>query len=603
MHKVKKIFILFSICFISLSSVWAQISIEPDDEFYEYVESWEIRGLVKNIPPIRPYGLNSIKNILQNVIKRGNAKDADIAIEYWQKITGKPWNLELETKADLTLKKREGHDLDFDKLFTVSPAINGDAYLYKELISIGYDFGITARTRENESPFLPNYTNSAYDARQDPASLGPLSGYIDINSAVAVGNDEIFMQAGLNRSGFGPFGDQALALNQTSYHSANLAFTVLKGNLFYAQQYSALGATDNFDGTGLKPEKFIAFHTIGYHFTPKFSIAYYETMVYGNRFDFSYFLPVPYMAAQGIGGNSDNLQMGLIFKWKPVKGFLWATDLFVDDFDVDKLVKLNLNGKNRFGLQTGFTYAPENSFCRLISFDYTAISPYTYSHWEYVNGSNTDANHLYNFQNYTNNGVHIGSTYEPNSDVFALKVSFKPLKNLHIGLGTSFMRHGNVCENDSDSEAIRYLLSPSRCYATDGSLRTNSMFYRDLLCTSGEHVNTAWNSLNFLNQETKMYVVKANLNVDYTAFQQKFGSLTLNFGYTFEYIRNKGVDSHIYPGGKVTEDPSNPGNYLIDGRSGSYSRRDTVEYFHDQWKKNLHNEVNNYITIGFTYRF
>ena len=456
MRNIKKILFLIVFCIALTDAVSAQISIDPSDSFYELVQEWEIRGLVKNLPPIRPYSVNCIQEILQNVIKRGDEEDVKTAIEYWQKMTGKAWNITVSGKAVGNLSKTDS-DKEFEKLFVLSPNLNGDFFLYKDLISIGYKLGITARTEENEGTFLPYAVNSAYDARQDAADAGPFFAYIDINNGVAVGNRNIFLQAGINRTGYGSFFGKGIALNETDYHSANVTISFLKEKWSYVQQYSAIGATTSYDGTGLSPDKFMAFHAFEYRFSKHFSVSYYENIVYGNRFDLSYFLPVPYMAAQGIGGNKDNLQMGLTFKVKPFDGLEWVTDVLVDDIEVDKLIKLDADGKNRFALQTGIFYAP-NSICSLVNFNYTAITPYTYSHWEYDGpATGSISSGIYNYQNYTNNGVHIGSPYEPNSDIFSFNIRFRPIKNFKLNFETSFMRHANVVESDSDSEAIRYL--------------------------------------------------------------------------------------------------------------------------------------------------
>ncbi len=585
-------FVICILCFLCSVPAFSQVSVDPNDDFYEYAQAWEIRGLVKTLPPVRPYSMNSIKNILQQVIKRGNEKDKELAIEYWNEINRKPMNIEAEAKGKVKLSRINNSDdeveSDWDKLIWGRFALAGDGYIFPDFVSIGYDLGVLARTKEDELPFLPYYTNSVYDAIQDPATLGPLYGYIDMNASASIGTHELFVQAGVNRSGYGPFLRKGLALNDSAYHSGNISFSIVKDKFSFVQQYSAIGATKSYDGSGLAPEKFIAFHALEYKFTPKFSASYYESIVYGNRFDLSYALPVPFMAAQGLGGNSDNTQLGLLFKYKPFNNLMWATDLFVDDFDVNALVKGSLDSKNRFALQTGLIYAPESSFCRKVSFVYTAVSPYTYSHWEY-DGSDADRilPGLYNYQNYTNNGIPMGTAYAPNSDSIEFSIDFKPSSRLRVGLTSSLMRHANVSESLTDDEAMEYLTSDYGCYSTDGSLFTHSMF------SGGDHVDTAWSALNFLNQDTKMYVVQAKIDLDYTVAKTAFGSFTINFGNTFQYTHNKGVDSQLYPG-------SLPRSYR--NASGAVKSQ-IVSTAKDAWRSSLYDELANYVYIGFTYRF
>ncbi len=135
-------------------------------------------------------------------------------------------------------------------------------------------------------------------------------------------------------------------------------------------------------------------------------------------------------------------------------------------------------------------------------------------------------------------------------------------------------------------------------YATDGSILTHSMYSGN---KDGEHVETAWEQLNFLNQDTKMYVIQASLAADYTFPKFKIGLLSLNMGYTFEYIRNKGVDENMYPGqgSKITDN----GNGTFTMGSSNYTKAELVRHFKDIWKANLYDVVNNYFTIGMSFTF
>ena len=197
---------------------------------------------------------------------------------------------------------------------------------------------------------------------------------------------------------------------------------------------------------------------------------------------------------------------------------------------------------------------------------------------------------MYNYQNYTNNGIPIGTAYAPNSDSIELSLDFKPTSRLRIGVGSSLMRHANVCESLSDEEAITFLSSEARTYATDGGILTHSMFSNPD-DESGEHVESAWKSLNFLNQEHKMYVVQAKVDLDYTLLKNNFGSLTLNFCNVLQFTQNKGVDNQLYPGASISKNAS------------AEAKKKAVSTAQEAWKKTLSNELSDYIFIGFTYKF
>ncbi|MBQ9537686.1 MAG: hypothetical protein IJU95_00310, partial [Treponema sp.] len=112
--RVARLFLTCLLLSLLVFPAFSQISVDPDDDFYEYAQAWEIRGLVKTLPPVRPYSLNSIKNILQQVIKRGNRKDVELAVEYWNEITGKPMRVEFEAHGKGKLSRSSWSDKSDD---------------------------------------------------------------------------------------------------------------------------------------------------------------------------------------------------------------------------------------------------------------------------------------------------------------------------------------------------------------------------------------------------------------------------------------------------------------------------------------------------------
>lgn len=595
---MKKFLVLFFALFLGTSSIFAQVSVDPNENFYTLVESWELRGLISEVPPLRPFPLSVIRDILQTVIEKGNERDVSNAQMYWEKVTGKPWNASLETRVSY---KKDINESGFGKaLVGLYPDVNGDITLFDNFVSIGYHLGM-AVYNNSVSDYLPVYENDLHDGLTDSANLGPFEAFWDMNDVLALGTKNIFIQTGIYRSGYGPFLASGLALNDNSYHKTNFSFTTIHPKWSYAQQYSSIGATTSYDGSDQAPDKYIAFHALEFKPFPFLSFSYYETIVFGKRLDPSYLMPVPYYIAQGIGGYNDNLQMGILLKVRPVKSLLWATDLFVDDVSANELVKLNFDTKLRLAAKTGLIYTPENSYCTRMGFDYMMITPFTYSHWEYddLNVSAKISPGCFNFQNYTNNGIPMGSSYPPNSDRICLVIDFLPIPPLHIKVQSSFLRHANICESFSDEEALKLLLGKAGQYATDGSIYTHPNL-EDPGSKLGEHIDTAWDHLNFLNQDHKMYVLQEGLDVEYAFKKMKWGQVTLKFSYLFEWIKNPGVTNHLYPGGLVTE---SGGAFTYKGSNYS-SAEDLVEAARQDWIDNIgSDQINNFFTLGLRYQF
>ena len=593
---MKKIIFLLIVLLAFVSSGFAQIASDPNNTFYEDAQIWERNGIIDTLPPIRPYPVRIIKKILTTVIEKGNESQVTTAQEYLEELTGRPFHAELE--IDGNYKNSNG-----ENCFAISafPEINGDVSFFNDFVGLGYKLGFSAYTKD-AMEYMKNYVpygyGFAHDTLRDPGELGPFKMYLDTDDVLSVGNDNFFMQIGLNRMGYGRFLGEGLALNENAYHSANIAFTVFFDRWNYTQFYSAIGASKSYDAMDLQSDKFLAFHQFEFNITPKVSLSYYENIIFGKRFDFSYLIPAPYMALQGVGGFNDNLQMGLMLNVKPIKGLLWSTDLFVDDLSFNELVKFNFDTKIRLAATTGVIYSPENSIFSNFALRYSLVTPYTYSHWEYTDpvAQTINAN-TFNYQNYTNNGLPIGSTLPPNSDSVKFSFDLNPVKNLNLAFNFLFLRHGNSSETLPAEEAIRYLMSDSNVYATDGSINHHTVNVCDV--DNWGYLDSAWNKLNFLNQAHKMYVFQLGLDADYTIVKFKWGQVSVRGGYSAEYIINKGVDNNMFPGVNVTKNTNGTYNY----NGVSYTAEDLVNSFKNDWIANLKNQFNNYFYFAIQYRW
>lgn len=599
----KKILISLSLfCFVSLS--FAQITVNPSAAFYTSVESWQMRKIIDNVPPLRPYPLSAIEQIIIQVIQNGDKRDVEIAKYYWEEITHKKWYVNLEGDVLLKSDESDNQNLNEDILYEIFPSITGNLNFFNNFVNLGYNIGLAARTNTNELNFLPEYSNSSHDAIQDYSTLGKFYTYLDMNNVVSIGFPNLYFQTGIYRTGYGLFLNEGLTLNDTAYHSANLSFTYFNSKFSYAQQLSVIGATRNFDSSYLSPNKFLSFHQIEYKFSPKFSFSYYETIVFGNRFDPSFILPVPFVAAQSLSGSNDNLQMGIALKFEPMNGIMFSSDLFVDNLDVDNLVKLQLTTLNSFATKLGLIYTPENSFCTRVDLNYTLVLPFTYSHYQFEDDGSISSSTI-NYQNYTNSGINIGTSYEPNSDAISFILDFAPLPALNLRLKSTFMRHSNIAETYTEEEALTYLLADSGVYATDGTINTTTRISSSNSKT-GENVNSAVSYLNFLKQRHIMYLIQSGFSGQYSFGKVKnIFNISLKFSYTFEYIHNFGVDSNIYPGGLVKKQSDSEGNvyYTIADNTTQYSSSEVVSYFTNLWSSRLEDVVNNYFSVGLCLKF
>ena len=260
--------------------LFAQVSVDPSDNFYSLVESWEMRGVITNVPPLRPYPVNCIIDILETVIKNGTAGDKTVAQFFLDDIKAKNWYVNLDSEFICKTIENENNNPTVSFMTSFYPSVTGDAVTINDKLSIGYKLGLAIRNTQNEINFLPLFSNSEHDAIQYPLTLDMLNAYVDVNGVFSFGTKNLYMQSGIYRNGYGPFLNEGLCLNDQSYHSGNISFTALTDKLSFSQLISVIGATTNvnLDSSNIYYGKFLSFHQVGYSFTKKFSVTYYETI-------------------------------------------------------------------------------------------------------------------------------------------------------------------------------------------------------------------------------------------------------------------------------------------------------------------------------------
>ncbi len=565
----------------------AQVSVDPNDPIYTDISNWENLGIIRNVPPLRPYPLKLISSFLQTVMQSEYEDQAAIANAYWQQIFGKTVDAVFEVadygrqaNRKVDAKGKNGTKEKANE-YNVKIGVAGDIQA-AELMTVGVKSNILI-TDGLEKDSLPSFVNKNYDAVSDATDLKFAKAFLDMNVTTAIGNENIYFQGGISRNSFGPFYEDSVSLNPGAFHSGNLSVVFRRNNWNYTQSAFMLGATND-EGSDVKPNKFLMMHSFNWTPKPWFTLSYYENVVYGKRFDPIYMLPfVPYMVAQGIGSFNDNVQMGLAFKIRPAAGFSWNTDVFIDDMAMNDIAKLRFDTKLRFGAMTGFVYSPIDSPFSEISMNYTMISPYMYSHEEFLDTNyNVTGSNGTNYQNYTNNGKSIGSNLPPNSDRIAIKFKVNPFSNLKLTFGANMIRHSNINEllvKKSPDEAIKYLKLP----AQTGTLRTDGSVLNHPYSTGAYEY--AWNHFMFMQSETRMYVWQGSLDAAYALPMQHYGQMTLNFGYTFEYIKNNGVQNNMLPTGVYSADQA--------GLDKAYA----------DWKANLHDDINHGFRLSFKYLY
>lgn len=559
--------------------VFAQVTIEPTLDFYESARQWQVRGYIGFLPQVAPYPASAVKEILDAVIEGGSESDAETAKYYYEKYFGKKWHVGAEAGANL--KVSSNSDCHFDKFLFFEPSVFGDL-VFKDWITLGYNLGLSIHNKGTQSAeVLKCFQNEPLNTWGDPAKIGPTEGNWDMAAGLNAGTSMINGMLGANRIGFANiFGHDSIILNPNSCHMNNFVVNYASEKFQYTQSISQVAAS-NFIGE-FTANKFLAFHSV--RFTPikQLAISYFESGIFGERFDPSYLIPAPYILLQGMFDAGDNDIYGLNIEYRPFDRLEAAFTFAIDDISVDDWGKGNFDSKFKAALQTGAVYTPASNYCKKLALDYTLVLPYMYSHW--INSpSNPTAvpKEKYNYQDYTNHGVSIGSNLPPNSDRVHFEIAFEPIKRLNVLCSTNFMRHANETQSWNYDEAIEHCAKFAEGDNT-GAIATDP------------YPKSVQEKQVFMKQSDKMYILQMGAQASWEAFRKKWGVLEFKLGYTFEFIYNKGVDTAIY-----TRDVSN----AVNAASDIYQKYTLIYAARQNWKNKLFNEVNNYLSLSVKYSY
>lgn len=584
--KMKKILLSLLIFFSLNSIIFSQVSCNPDDEFYQFVEKWEIEGLIEKQLPLRPFSVERVKAILEKVENSSDKKNAETASMLRKKYFEKKANISLDINNFLKFNEKT------NEYFFVNYRLFGDIN-FNSIFGLSYNLGGLSRYGNANYPYheRENFTKT------DGFLTGDIFHSPEVDSLFSAEYKNFYFSAGINHISFGPFLGDNITFSSDAKHTGNFAIGYKGKKFSYTNLMSVLTAESGWNKdrmiyTSHSPEKYLFIQSYDYNFTNNFSMSFYQTVILGARFETLYFIPMLYVITEGISGyNRDNIFYGITSSYRAFDQLVFNTNFYVDDvgfYDADGNIDFNGTVKMRCALQSGLTWtAPKISWLDKLSLNYTLVAPYMYTHVsEYGNEEENYTLLPTNYQIYMTANSKLGTNLEPNSDRIVLSSRIAPLKNLTVDLNASFVRHANINENITKEEALSYLNAEKGMYKTDGSIYNTPY-------VPGYDVNKAspWLTTRFLAQDTIEYTYNIGFDALYTFPRTKYGTFSLGIGYTFEYIKNYGVTRDLFPGSK-TESTTSEVLTLED-----------VDKAIAVWKAGLRDVFSNYFRIKVKYTF
>ena len=548
---VGPVLLLIFALFIATPAAFAQISADPLDEIYNWFDVWEGRGYLDQMPVFRPYPENVIIGALERVAVVGDVESRDVAESWLERLNGR-----IDTEWWLTQETRLRNDDEYHVKGGIGVTVHGR--LSDTVTASGSIAGLLLDVEDGE--LLPEGRRTDWDINDDWSEIGvagrDFAALNQVNSSFAWGTESLYLHAGIMRRSFGPLHDDGIVLSPYAFQSPGIVTSWHRGNFRFSAGLFSLTATqlyeentpfneenvDVVDTTASPtgdldfvrdpeeyPGKWVFIHDFRWQARPWLSVAFFESITWGPRFELAYLMPLKWtFNAQGNNGAQDSAKMGLSAVAQPRRDLQLPFVVYVDDASFNDLAQFNFDTKLKLGIHTGAIWTPTHRFLRRVQFDYLALFPYMYTH----DGGGGVYDPEPNYGSYTHQGESIGPGLDPNSDRVTLQATFRPAPRLDATITGRMIRHANASEGVEDVNLAGH----------DGSITDDGRYYRFQESDGdGEiYVETGrlsfQNDLRFLNQDNIEHIFQTGIDVTYTVPLRR-GALALEAGYQFEYIQ------------------------------------------------------------------
>lgn len=449
---------LFLLLLLAVSvPVFTQVIHDPYDQLYRDLDAWAVRGYITQLPPVRPYPIQLIEELLRIVENNGSPAASAKAASYRRSV-GR--NVAHPSGSAAIV------GLDDDSTPLAKAGI--DAFFRPEpWMGISVSFDSYAAMREVGEEIRISGIYSPYpDMVNDNSFVGSYQILQNWNSLASFGTGNLYFQTGLSRGSYGPFFETGTVYGPQAAHAGHFSL-VYRGDRWSASVlHLALTASDQFyDGQRNKynwyPNKHMILHSFDFMVLPGLELGFFESVVYGDRLELMYLAPFNFLfQAQGVSGFLDNSFLGLNFSWLIQPGLKLAGQVYVDDLSFNSLSRLDFDTKYKLSGQLGIALVPRRGILESLHVDYTAIMPYMYTHnWDLdpadyipVLDAGVIVNRKPVYSNYLHMGQPLGTELLPNSDRLSLRSSWRLLPGLRLNLGGELVHHGNASSNYNNPE-------------------------------------------------------------------------------------------------------------------------------------------------------
>lgn len=540
--------------FVPVQQAFSQYSANPLDPIYHWMDLWEGRGYIERMPVFRPYPENILVAALERVARVGDAESREVA---------KTFLNQLDDALDIEFSVFQETRVQNDKLHLkggvgitahgrISDTITAAASLTGVLLDVE-DGELLPRSRRTDWDILDDWSTIPVAGR-DVAALNQM------NTSFAWGTESLYLHAGIMRRSFGPMHDDGVVLSPYARQAPGIVTSWRPGAFQYSFGIFSMTASQLYDDVSPfrepntavvadsgtddlfrfvtpqeQPGKWVFIHDFRWNALPWLTVAFFESVTWGPRFEIAYLMPVKWgFHAQGSVSYADSSKMGFSVEARPRRDLHIPLVVYVDDASFNDLVRFNFNTKLKMAVHTGIVWTPLQPVLRRVSLDYLALLPYMYTH----DGEDGHFATEPNFTNYVHQGESLGPGLSPNSDRTTLSLTVQPLPRLDATIMGRLIRHGNASEGVEGLGLVSH----------DGSILDDGRYYyfrrQDEVDATSELVIDSGrlsfqDELRFLTQDTIEHTWQTGIDFAYrlpVKPERRMG-ISLEAGYQFEFIK------------------------------------------------------------------
>lgn len=417
--------LLLLTCSLAVSAVAQSTNASLNEDYYHWIDRYETKSgrLVNELfTTIKPYQRKAIVAMTDTLSKKNIfTSKADqfnrtfLANDSWEwghpesSLTKKPlFRIFYKKKSDFLSVDKEDFDLHVNPVIYTSwgkdsqlgdpITINTRGIEVRGMVD--KKIGFYSFFFDNQA-VLPKYVHDGLgrypviphegfwkDFKSNGVDYLQARGYISYQATKSVnlqfGQDRTFIGNGYRSLIFSDFSAPNLFLR------ANVK--VWKINYLYQLNRITADVDGNLGGstsTGRYPQKFFAFHHASINIGKKFNLGVFESVIFSPKdstktsyFDFSYLNPIIfYRAVEQQFGSSDNVILGMDFKWIVAKKISLYGQFVLDEFLLKEMKAGNGWWANKFAIQAGAKWMDAFWIPNLDwQVEANLVRPYTYSH-------------------------------------------------------------------------------------------------------------------------------------------------------------------------------------------------------------------------------